>query len=77
MTFPANGTPGEHVVASDAQERFEFAVDPDVDVLPGLGTDEMQPFHGGLRAPMGASCISLAWLDGQSSNSLNYAFTVW
>ena len=57
MTFTANGTPGEDVIVSDAQERFEFAVDPDVDVLPGVGADEMQPFHGGLRfktAPMRA-----------------------
>ena len=54
MTFPANGTPGEDVIVSDAQERFEFAVDPDVNVLPGVGADEMQPFHGGLRDRYGS-----------------------
>jgi|1185.fasta_scaffold730192_2 hypothetical protein len=50
----------EHTVFSDAQQRFEFTVDPDIDILPGAGADEMQPFHGGLRVKHGS--------DGEQSS---------
>jgi hypothetical protein len=60
VALAASGAAGEDTVAPNAQERFKFAVDPDVDILPGSWANEMQPFHRGLRifntAPMGADC---------------------
>jgi hypothetical protein len=50
------------MVAPDAQKRVEFAVDPDVDVLPGVGAYEMQPFHGGLRFDDGPIRLDLTWM---------------
>ena len=41
MTLPAHRAAREDVVASYAQQRFEFAVDPYVDILPRVGANEM------------------------------------
>jgi hypothetical protein len=41
MALAASGAAGKDVIASDTQKRFEFAVDPDIDVLSGVGADEM------------------------------------
>jgi hypothetical protein len=49
MALAANRAACKYVVGSDAQERVEFTVDPDVDILTGVGAGKMQPFHGGLR----------------------------
>lgn len=40
---------GPNPLATDAQQSLEFAVDADVDILPGVGADEMQAFHFRLR----------------------------
>ena len=54
MGLVANRAAGANAVVSDTQERFEFAVDPDVDVLPSDRADKMQPFHDGLRVQYGS-----------------------
>ena len=59
MTLTASRATRENVFAPDAQKRVEFAVDTDVNVLPGVGTDEMQPFHSGLRVVDGLDRIGL------------------
>ena len=54
MVCVADRAAREDAVFSDAQQRFEFTVDPDIDVLSGARTDEMQPFHSGLRVQHGS-----------------------
>jgi hypothetical protein len=41
MALAANRTTRADLFATDPQERLEFAVDPDVDVLPGVWANEM------------------------------------
>jgi hypothetical protein len=54
MAFSANRAAREDLVASDTQQRFQFNIDPDIDIPPAGGADEMQPFHGGLRVRYGS-----------------------
>ena len=71
MALAADGAAREHVVFSDAQQRFEFAVDPDIDVLPGAwgrrnaAVPWRPPCSSRLRW---SECVSLSWHDGRSSN---------
>ena len=57
MALAANRATRENVLVADAQQRFEFAIDADVDILPCVRTGEMQPFHAGLRVQYGPVCI--------------------
>ena len=49
MALAADRAAREHVVALDAQQGIEFAVDPDVDISSGLRTNEVQMLHDCLR----------------------------
>ena len=46
VALATSGATGEDMLAANPQQRLQFAVDADVDIAPGLGADEMQPFHG-------------------------------
>lgn len=63
----------EHSVAPDAQQRFELAVDPDIDVLTGAGADEMQPFHGGLRGRHGSDGSELNFVSAAGWPKFEFA----
>ena len=73
MALAANRTTRADRFAPDPQERLEFAVDPDVDVLPGVRANEMQPFHGGLPARYGSDggvCSTISIGRGGNSDEL-------
>jgi hypothetical protein len=49
MVLTAGRAARPDVVAADAEQGVQFAIDADVDVLTRVRADKMQPFHGGLR----------------------------
>jgi hypothetical protein len=59
VTLSAKRATRKHVVTPNAQQRFELAIDADVDVPPGARTNEMQPFHAGLRDQLAPNRSSL------------------
>ena len=63
MALAADRAAREHAIFPNAQQRFEVTIDPDIDVLPGAGTDEMQPFHGGLRGQHGSDGSELSFVS--------------
>jgi hypothetical protein len=38
-----------HLLVADAKQRPDLAVNSDVDFLPGIGADKVQPLHAGSR----------------------------
>jgi hypothetical protein len=52
MLLAADWAAGRHRALPDAQQCFEFALDPDVDILTSFRAQEMQSFHNG--PPRGA-----------------------
>ena len=51
------------MVAADAQQGFEFAVDSDVDVLSGFRAGKVQPFYGGSPFATGSDGSGLCSLE--------------
>ena len=49
VTLTTSRAPGHNVFAPDAEERFKHAIDPDIDILPSVGANKVQPFH--MRPP--------------------------
>ena len=73
MAFAADRAAREHAICSDAQQRFEVTVDPDIDVLSGAGTDEVQPFHGGLRDQQGSDGSELDFVSAAGWSKFEFA----
>jgi hypothetical protein len=56
MTLTTSRAAGQDVFVPDAEKRFQHTIDADVDILPRVRANKVQPFHGGLRmsrVPMG------------------------
>jgi hypothetical protein len=49
VALAAHRARSAHLLVADAEQRPDFAVNSDVDFLPGIGADKMQPLHAGSR----------------------------
>jgi hypothetical protein len=83
MTLATHGAAGDDMVAANAQKRFQFAVDADIDVLAGLRAGKVQPFH--MRSPYRGFAVAvfrkveeptIGLSDGDNANGLPAPITV-